>query len=93
MKNYLVAYDIANSKIQSCIRYRIKNFSITGQYSAYECQLTVYDIDDLLCYVRDLLTKSDAFFIIKIKQNYWCQHSTKDISRFKPNTADYLYIE
>ncbi|MGP5437304.1 CRISPR-associated endonuclease Cas2 [Psychrobacter alimentarius] len=89
---YLVGYDISEPKRQALLRYNIKNYSATGQQSAYECILSKDSMRQLSELAVTKIEKDDAFFIIKTVKTYWSQVPKDDLSKPKDTTIDHFYI-
>lgn len=92
LRLYLVGYDISNPKRQALLRYNIKNYSVIGQQSAYECMLSVDTKQQLTEFATEKVDSDDAFFIIKTISTYWAQVAKGNLPR--PDTSDthHFYI-
>lgn len=92
MQTYLIGYDIAEGRRQARMRYQVKQHSISGQRSAYECWLSDIELEDLSTYATETLEETDAYFTIKIKQTYWQQKSACDISNYVISDTNHILV-
>lgn len=89
---YLVGYDISEPKRQALLRYNIKNYSATGQQSAYECLLSQDSRQQLSEFAVSKMDTGDAFFIVKTVGTYWSQVAKGNPSKPKNAAIDHFYI-
>ncbi len=89
---YIVGYDISDPKRQALLRYNIKNYSATGQKSAYECMLSLDSKQQLTDFALSKIDSGDAFFIIETVKTYWSQVTKGDLSKPKTSATDHFYI-
>ncbi len=89
---YIVGYDISDPKRQALLRYNIKNYSATGQKSAYECMLSLDSKQQLTDFALSKIDSGDAFFIIETVKTYWSQVTKGDLSKPKASATDHFYI-
>lgn len=72
LPTYLVCYDIAESNRQAFFRWQVRKYSITGQFSAYECQLSKSERQSLIeLFMRHAVLGEDACGIIYTHTTYW----------------------
>lgn len=86
---YLVAYDISHETTQHQIREYVRQYSISGQKSAYECELNSSTKTQLKHFIRHKLSNDDAFCMIKIQKSYWHNITHKHLHI---GTDDYIYV-
>lgn len=89
---YLVGYDISEPKRQALLRYNVKNYSATGQQSAYECVLSKDSMRQLSEFAMSKIETDDAFFIVKTVKTYWSQVAKDNFSKPKDAAIDHFYI-
>lgn len=89
---YIVGYDISEPKRQALLRYNVKNYSATGQKSAYECMLSSDNKQQLTELALSNTESGDAFFIIKATKTYWSQVAKGNLSKPEYSAVDHFYI-
>jgi len=68
MKNYLVAYDIMNTKRASKVRRLVYSYALGGQKSVLELILSRRDLKEFLEALQPLLAEEDSINIVEIKR-------------------------
>lgn len=72
LPTYLVCYDVSEPNRQSFFRWQIRQYSISGQYSAYECQLSKNQRQSLIeFFMRHAVLGEDACGVIRTHSLYW----------------------
>lgn len=72
LPTYLVCYDIAEPNRQAFFRGQIRKHGITGQFSAYECQLSKGERQSLIeFFMRYAVLGEDACGVIRTHSTYW----------------------
>ena len=87
---YLVGYDISDPNCQAKYRHAVRQFSVDGQLSAYECWLSLAEKRHLQQLADTLLDELDAVCVIRTGAIYW-QNSPKNHPIHTP-IPDFLYI-
>ena len=88
---YLACYDIADPNRQRKVRHAIRQHSVTGQYSAYECELNPAQRQQLITFLLESLELGeDACGIINIRRLYWQNLPTSPLTHSEDN--DLIYI-
>lgn len=88
---YLVCYDVSDPYRQAVFRQHIRQYSITGQYSAYECELTQAQRRALIGFLMNYTALGEeACGVIRTHSLYW-----QNLPKSPVKTADadnFLYI-
>ena len=67
--NFIVAYDILNSKRAYKVRKLIYSYAFGGQKSVLEVLLSKRDVKDILKLLKPILEKEDRVNIIEVHSN------------------------